>query len=64
MASNRPLPGSFAIPMGVKLKLNPEDSTWFRRKVSGGAPTNRFPMSGKQILEAVVEAAGLMELSR
>ena len=46
------------------IALPPEDSTRFCRKVSGGALTNRFTMSGKQILEAVEEAAGLLELSR
>lgn len=40
-----------------------EDSTRFCRKDSEGALTDRFPMSGKQILEAVEEAVGLLELS-
>jgi len=51
-------------PLPFPIALPPEDSTRFCRKVSGGALTNRFTMSGKQILEAVEEAAGLLELSR
>ena len=50
------------LPFPIALPL--EDSTRFCRKVLGGALTNRFTMSGKQILEAVEEAAGLLELSR
>ena len=50
------------LPFPIALPL--EDSTRFCRKVLGGALTNRFTMSGKQILEAVEEAVGLLELSR
>jgi len=47
--------------VGVKKKLHPEDSTRFCRKVSVSALTNRFPISGKQILEAVEGAVGLLD---
>ena len=49
---------------GGEVIISSEDSTRFCRKVSEGALTNRSPISGKQILEAVEEAVGLLELSR
>jgi hypothetical protein len=49
---------------GGEVIISSEDSTRFCRKDSEGALTNRFPMSGKQILKAVKEVAGLFELSR
>jgi len=49
---------------GGEVIISFEDSTRFCRKVSEDALTNRFSISGKQILEAVEEAVGLLELSR
>ena len=43
---------------GGEVIISSEDSTRFYRKVSEGALTNRFSISGKQILEAVEEAVG------